>query len=217
MNILDDEAKEKVAVETFQKTAPARGCEQGWEYRWCTEEKSNLRKVTPIRPVFMQSPTSTNSRGGSRHPQTHPTRIFPYAQPQPEALLSPAFSQSPSMDPPLPFPTPFSTAQYDFPSQSTYATHPPGLSPPNWQITRATSSYSLESSTLAFPEPQLHRATSARASSRPPPPPPRTPRQETDLRTTPAPSHRNSGTGLKTQGAEVALRFYLERHLLMHF
>jgi hypothetical protein len=166
----------------------------------------------------MQSSTSTNSRGGSRHPQTHPDRIFPYAQPQPEALLSPTFSQSPSTQPPLSFPTPFSTAQYDFPSQSTYATHPPGLSPPNWQRPRATSSYSLESSaTLAFPEPQLHRGTSTRASSRPPPPPPRTPKQEPDLRTSSAPSHRNSGTGLKTQGAEVALRFYLERPSLMRF
>jgi hypothetical protein len=162
----------------------------------------------------MQS-TSTNSRGGSRHPQTHPDRIFPYAQPQPEALVSPTFSQSPSTDPPLAFPTPFSTAQYDFPSQSTHATHSPGLSPPNWQRPRATSSYALESATLAFPEPQLHRATSTRAASRPSPP--RTTRQETDLRTSPAPSHRKSVTDLKTQGAEVALRFYLERHSLMRF
>jgi hypothetical protein len=154
---------------------------------------------------------STNSRGGSRHPPN----IFPYAQPQPEALVSPTFSQSPSTQPPLLFPTPFSTAQYDFPSQSTYATHSPGLSPPNWQRPRATSSYGSESATLAFPEPQLHRATSTRAASHPHLP--RTPRQEIDLRTSPAPPHRNSGTGLKTQGAEVALRFYLERHSLIRF
>ena len=165
----------------------------------------------------MQPTTSTNSRGGSRRPQTHPDLIFPYAQPQPEALVSPTFSQSPSTQPPLSFPTPFSTAQYDFPSQSTEPTYPSGLSPTNWQRPRATSSYGLESATLAFPEPQLHRATSTRAASRPPPPPPRTPRQETDLRTSSAPSHRNSDTGLKTQGAEVALRFYLERHSLMRF
>lgn len=165
----------------------------------------------------MQPSTSTNSRGGSRHPPTHPGYILPYAQPQPEALVSPTFSQSPSTQPPLLFPTPFSTAQYDFPSQSTYATHSPGLSPPNWQRPRATSSYGSESATLAFPEPQLHRATSTRAASRPPPPPPRTPRQETDFRTSPAPPHRNSGTDLKTQGAEVALRFDFERHSLMRF
>jgi len=164
----------------------------------------------------MQQSTSTNSRGGSRRPQTHPDRIFPYPQPHPEALLSPTFSQSPSTQPPLAFPTPFSTAQYDFPSQSTHATHA-GLSPPNWQRPRANSSYASESATLAFPEPQLHRATSTRAISRPPPPPPRTPRQETDLRTSLVPSHSNSVTGLKTQGAEVALWFYLERHLLMRF
>ena len=163
----------------------------------------------------MQPSTSTNSRGGPRHPPTHPDHIFPYARPQPDALLSPTFPQSPSTQPPLSFPTPFSTAQYDFPSQSTYATYSPGLSPPNWQRPRATSSYGSESATLAFPEPQLHRATSTRAASRPPPP--RTPRQETDLRTSPAPPHRNSGTDLKTQGAEVALRFYLERYSLICF
>ena len=163
---------------------------------------------------MQQQSTSKNSRGGSRHPQSHPDpdRIFPYAQPQPEALLSPTFSQSPSTHPPLAFPTPFSTAQYDFPSQSTNATPSPSLSPSNWQRPRATSSYASESTTLAFPEPQIHRATSTRAASRPPPP--RTPRQETDLRSSPAPSHRNSK---KTQGAEVVLQFYLERHSLMRF
>jgi len=158
----------------------------------------------------MQQSTATNSRGGSRHPQTHPDHIFSYAQPPPEALVSPTFAQSPSTHPPLTFPTPFSTAQYDFPSQSTPATLPPSLSPPHWQRPRATSSYALESATLAFPEPQLHRRTSTRAISRPPPPPPRTSRQETDLRTSPAPPHRNSVASLKTQGAEVVLRFYLE-------
>jgi hypothetical protein len=163
----------------------------------------------------MHQSTSTNSRGGSRHPQTHPDHIFPYAQPQPEALLSPTFSQSPSTQAPLSFPTPFSTAQYDY---FSHPTHPPSLSPPNWQRPRATSSYALETAaTLAFPEPQLHRATSTRAPSRPPPLPPRTPRQETDLRTGPAPSHHNSVTGLETQGAEVALRFHLQRHSLMNF
>lgn len=157
---------------------------------------------------------STNSRGGSRHPQTHPDRIFPYAQPQPEALVSPTFSQSPST-PPLAFPTPFSTAQYDFPSQSAHASYP-GLSPPNWQRPRASSSYASESATLAFPEPQLHRATSTGAASRPPPLPPRTPGQETDLRSSPAPPDRHSVTG-QTHGSEVMLRFYLKRHSLMHF
>jgi hypothetical protein len=148
----------------------------------------------------MQQSTSTNSRGGARHPQI----IFPYAQPQPEALVSPTFSQSPSTHAPPTFPTPFSTEQYDYPSQSTHVTHPPSLSPPHWQRPRATSSYALESATLAFPEPQIHRATSTQSFSRPPPPPPRTPSQETDLRTSPAPPHRSSVTRLKPQGAEVA-------------
>lgn len=161
----------------------------------------------------MQQSTSTNNRGRSRHPQTHPDHIF---LPQPDALVSPIFSQSPSAQPPLAFPTPFSTAQYDFPSQSTHATHA-GLSPPNWQRPRATSSYASESATLAFPEPQLHRATSSQDLSRPPPLPPRTPRQETDLCTRPAPSHHSSISGLKTQGPEVVLRLYLERHSLMRF
>ena len=165
----------------------------------------------------MQQSPSTNSRGGSRRPQTHPDRIFPYAQPQPEAFLSPTFSQSPSTHAPLPFPTPFSTAQYDYPAQSTHSTYPSDILPPNWQRPRATSSYALESATLAFPEPQLHRTTSTHDISRPPPPPPRTPRRETDLRSSPALSHRNSITGLKTQGTEVALWLYLERHSLMRF
>lgn len=151
----------------------------------------------------MQQSTSTNSRG-SRRPQSEAQITFPYAQPQPEALVYPAFSQSPSDHPPLTFPTPFSTAQYDYPSQSTHTTHPPSLSPPHWQRPRATSTYASELATLAFPEPQIHRATSTQSLSRPPPPPPRTSRRETDLRTSPAPPHRSSVTGPKTQGAEVA-------------
>jgi hypothetical protein len=155
-------------------------------------------------------PPSTNSRGGSRQPR--PDRISPHAHPQ--ALLSSTFSQSPSVLAPHTFPTPFPTPQYDFPSQSTPATHPAGLSPPNWQRPRASSSYALESATLAFPEPQLHRATSTRGVSRPPPLPPRTPSKELETapRIAPALSHRNSVTGPKIQGAEVASQFHLERH-----
>jgi hypothetical protein len=169
----------------------------------------------------MQQSSSTNSRASSRHP--HPDRIFPYAHPQPEALLSPAFFQSPSTvpSPPPTFPTPFSTAQYDYPSQSTPPTYPPNLSPPNWQRQRATSSYALESATLAFPEPQLHRATSNRAISRPPPPPPppRTPSRhvETVPHTSPVPPYLNSAIGPKVQDAKVAFTVCHERHRLCIF
>jgi hypothetical protein len=160
----------------------------------------------------MQS-TSTNSRRGSRRP--HPDPISPHAHPQ--ALLSPTFSLSPSVQqPPHTFPTAFPTPQYDYASQSTPATQPPALLPSNWQRPRARSSYALEPATLAFPEPQLHRATSSRAVSRPPPLPPRTPSKELETapRIAPALSHRDSVTGPKIQGAKVALRFHLERHCL---
>jgi len=162
----------------------------------------------------MQSP-SMNSRGGSRQPRPH--RISPHAYPQ--DLLSPTLSQSPSVLPPHTFPTPFPTPQYDYPSQSTPATHPPSLSPPNWQRPRATSSYGLESATLAFPEPQLHRATSSRGIRRPPPLPPRTPTQDLESapRIAPTLSDRSSVTGPKIQGAEVALKFHFERYCLCVF
>jgi len=174
-------------------------------------KKKAIGKECDSAPVFMS--TSTNNQRGSRHPPNH---IFPYAHPQPEASVSPTFSQSPSTlpTPPLAFPSPFSTAQYDFPSRPTSTTHLPGLSPLNWERPRATSSYALESATLAFPEPQLHRGTSAQAISRPPPVPPRTPRQdvETAPRTSPAPSHRGSVPDPKLRDAKVSVAVYLERH-----
>src|SRR5260370_36806335 len=165
----------------------------------------------------MQQSTSTNSRQSPRHP--HP--VFPYAHPQPETLLSPTFSLSPSTVPfpPPTFPTPFSTAQYDYFPQSTPPTYPPNLSPLNWQRPRATSSYALESATLAFPEPQLHRATSNRAISRPPPLPPQTPSQrvQTAPHTSPAPPYLNSVAGPKLQDAKVAFTVCHGRHHLFVF
>lgn len=161
---------------------------------------------------MQSSSRSRDSRGGSRHP--HPDRISPHAHPQ--ALGSPTVSQSPSF-PPHAFPTPFPTPQHDYPSQSMPTAYPSSLlSPPNWQRPRASSSYSLESATLAFPEPQLYRQTSSEDVSHPPPPPPRTPRRdlETTPRITPALSHRNS---TKFQGAEVALRFHFRKTSLMCF
>jgi len=111
----------------------------------------------------MHSPPS-NSRSSGSHP-TQPHLVhFPSPHPNSQSFLSPTFVQSPSEPAPsFPFPTP----QYGYAPQSTSTS----LSPANWQRPRATSSYASESSTLAFPEPQLHRATSARAISRPPPPP----------------------------------------------
>lgn len=151
----------------------------------------------------MQSP-STNSRGTSRQP--HPDRISPHAHPQ--VFVSPSFPQS---IPPSTFPTPFPTPQHDYHSRSTPVTPPASLSPPNWQRPRATSSYSLESATLAFPEPQVHRGTSIRGISRPPSLTPGS-HSETASRRAPAVPHRNSVTGPKIQRAEVALRIDLKGH-----
>lgn len=145
----------------------------------------------------MQSP-STNSRG-TRLP--HPDRNSPRAHPQ--ASVSPTFPQSAA---PPTFPTPFPTPQYGYNSRSAPATPPTSLSPPNWQRPRATSSYALESATIAFPEPQIHRGTSTRGISRPPSLPPRP-----DSETVPAQSHRGSVTSSKIQGSQVALRIDLER------
>ena len=150
---------------------------------------------------------STSSRGTSRQP--HPDRISPHARPQ--AFVSPSISQG---VPPSTFPTPFPTPQYDYYSRSTPVAPAASLSPPNWQRPRATSSYSLESAHLAFPEPQIHRGTSIRGISRPPSPPPRS---DSASRIAPAVPHRNSVTGPKIQRAEVALRIDLKRHRLCVF
>jgi hypothetical protein len=143
--------------------------------------------------------SSSNSRGsGSRPRQPRLDGISPDAHPQ--TIVSPTFLQSPSGIPPQAFLSPFPIPQYDHPS------HPSSLLPANWQRPRATSSYRLESPTLAFPEPQLHRATSTKAPSRPPSPPPRTSRHDLGASPpiTPALSHRSSVTDSKIHSPEVA-------------
>lgn len=110
------------------------------------------------RHTCMQRPptSSSPSNRGSRR------------QPYPE--------HPPSLDfPPTPFPQQrdYSTDQYNFPA-------------PTFQRPRAISSYALDSgSTLKFPEPQLYRAESSRATYRP-----LTPNTDlrNDLRTSPTPT-----------------------------
>lgn len=173
----------------------------------CAEEKRKSVRQRVTQTSFMQS-HSTSSRGTSRQP--HPDRISPHARPQ--AFVSPSFSQSVT---PSTFPTPFPTPQYDYHSRSTPIAPAANLSP-NWRRPRATSSYSLESANLAFPEPQIHRGTSIRGISRPPSPPPRSD-SETTSRVATAVPHRNSVTGPKIQRTEVALRIDLKRHHLYVF
>lgn len=143
--------------------------------------------------------SSSNSRGSNLRPrQPHLDSTSPHTYPQ--AVISPDYLQSPSGITPQAFPSAFPTPQYDYPSQ------PSNLLPPNWQRPRATSSYTLESPTLTFPEPQLHRATSTRAHSRPPSPSPRTSRYDLGVspHITPALSHRDSFIGRKPHTTEVA-------------
>jgi hypothetical protein len=122
----------------------------------------------------MHSSSSPGSSSRSTRPQVFPQPSIP------QAFLS--------------FPTP----QYDRPPDL------PNLLPPNWQRPRATSSYASESTTLAFPEPQLYRSTSTRAPS----PPPRTSRHDLDRSPLPIPPlpTRNSATGPKIHSTEVAFK-----------
>jgi len=146
--------------------------------------------------------SSSNNRG-SRQP--HIDSISPH--PHQQAIVSSDFVQSPSGITPQAFPSAFLTPQYD------YVPQPSDLLPPNWQRPRATSSYTLESATLAFPEPQLHRATSTRALSRPPSPSPRTSGYDLGVspRITPALSHHDSFISPKPHTKEVAFwRLHLE-------
>ena len=87
------------------------------------------------------------------------------------------------------------------------------ISSPNWQRPRAATSYMLESPTVAFPEPQLYRATSANAHSSPPsaPGPISRPHLGASLHITPGLSHRNSFFGLRAHSTEVAFgRLHLQ-------
>ena len=148
--------------------------------------------------------SSSNSRGStSRSRQPHLDSISSHAFPQ--AIVSPTSFQNPEVT----FPS-FPTPQYGYPPD------PSNLLPPNWQRPRATSSYASESTTLAFPEPQVHRSTSARAPS----PPPRTSRHALDRSPLPAPAlpQRNSATGPKTHSTEVAFeRLSIPEHVAYIF
>ena len=157
--------------------------------------------------AFMHSSSSNNRGSNPRSRQPHIDSISPHPHPQP--VVSSPFVQSPQA-----FPSAFLTPQpqYDYPSQ------PSNLLPPNWQRPRATSSYTLESATLAFPEPHLHRATSTRAQSRPPSPSPRTSGYDLGVSPpiTPALSHRDSFISPKPHTKEVAFWLHLET-CLMYF
>jgi hypothetical protein len=147
------------------------------------------------------SRSSSNNRGSNpRSRQPHIDSISPHSHQQP--IISSPSVQSPSGIHPQAFPSAFLTPQYDYFSQ------PSSLLPPNWERPRATSSYTLESATLAFPEPQLHRAASTRAQPRPPSPPPRTSGYDSGVspRITPALSHRDSFISPKPHTKEVAFR-----------
>ena len=151
----------------------------------------------------MQS-SSSNNNLRPRQPHLDST---PHGHPQ--AIVSPDFLQSPLGITPPTFPSAFPTSQYD----NDYPSEPSNLSPLNWQRPRATSSYTLEQPNLAFPEPQLHRATSTRAHSRPASPSPRTSRYDVGVspHTTPALSHHDSFISPKPRTTEVTLwRLHLE-------
>jgi hypothetical protein len=50
MIILDDEAKKKGGGRDLSEDGASTGCEQGWVYRWSTEEKGDWRgRVTQTR------------------------------------------------------------------------------------------------------------------------------------------------------------------------
>src|SRR6267142_4617876 len=139
-------------------------------------------------PYRMSSSNSTSRGSSSRSRRPQLDSVSSHVFPQP--IVSPAFLQSPSSIPQaFPFPS-FPTPQYDRPPD------PPNLLPPNWQRPRATSSYASESTTLAFPEPQLYRSTSTRAPS----PPPRASRHDLDRSPLPTPPlpPRTSATGSRT-------------------
>lgn len=104
-----------------------------------------------VTTLYGYNPHTTDSHCMQRPPtSSSPSNRGSRRQPRPE--------QPPSLDfPPAPFPQQqdYSTDQYNFPT-------------PSFQRPRAISSYALESgSTVKFPEPQLYRAGSSKATYRP--------------------------------------------------
>ncbi|KAH9037804.1 hypothetical protein EDB85DRAFT_1860932 [Lactarius pseudohatsudake] len=134
-------------------------------------------------------PTSTSpppsNRGSRRQPHPDPSTFDLVQNPYRQAS-------------PTPFP------QYDYPPRST---DQHDFSAPTFQRQRAISSYALDSGTLKFPEPQLYRASSGKATYRPLTPPNRDYRS--DLRTSsltpPALPPRNFVASPEIGDTQVAL------------
>ncbi|KAH8994939.1 hypothetical protein EDB92DRAFT_1814889 [Lactarius akahatsu] len=99
-------------------------------------------------------PTSTSpplsNRGSRRQPHPDPSTF--------DLVQTPYQQASPTPFPQYDYPPPRSTDQHDF-------------SAPTFQRQRAISSYALDSGALKFPEPQLYRASSGKATYRPLTPP----------------------------------------------
>jgi hypothetical protein len=148
----------------------------------------------------MHLPSSNNRGADAALPRLH--RISPQAYPPTQ--LSPTYThvQSPSSLQHQSLLTPF--PQHD---QHTRPSQPisTGLLTTGWQRPRASSSYALETATVTFPEPQLHRATSTKAISSPRPPPSQYSRSDlgASLHVIPALSHRKSAPSFKPYSAEV--------------
>lgn len=94
-----------------------------------------------MQPKPTPTSSSQSNRGSRRHPHLEHSSALqdPYRQASPTAF---------------PQPDHLSTDQYDFPA-------------PPFQRQRAISSYALDSAALAFPEPQLYRSGSSKATYRP--------------------------------------------------
>ncbi|KAI0303762.1 hypothetical protein B0F90DRAFT_1816034 [Multifurca ochricompacta] len=134
---------------------------------------SRPNKLTSSSSNLIQSPLSSDEQNWST----------PFPQNEYHAFPPPSISST----------TPFE------PTSTPH--HHKSPEPLAWQRQRAISSYQLESATLTFPEPQLHRATSSKAILRPHSPPSYKPHQRA-----PASSHRNSvAAALDTHKAEAAV------------
>jgi hypothetical protein len=152
-----------------------------------------LEITVTSRATLMQStPTPTSSspsnRGGSRR-QPHLEQQNPYRQASP---------------------TPFPRQDYLPPSSTDHH----DFSPSTFQRQRAISSYALESATVSFPEPQLYRSGSSKATVTYRPLTPTNQDFRNDLRTTPrGPSPalqpalppRNSVANPETEGIQVTI------------
>jgi len=115
-------------------------------------------------------PTSTSPSPSNRSSRRQPHLEHPLTS---DFVQDPYRQTSPTPFPQYDYLPPNSTDQHDFPT-------------PTFQRQRAISSYALDSGTLTFPEPQLYRASSSKATYRPLTPPNRNFRS--DLRTSPRPS-----------------------------